>query len=115
MFSWTRYDWCLMESGSSSRELAPGKTNCACGRGGLREDVVQDLHVVGPSRATFALSPSWSDGVTRDMELAGEEIFECDTREGSGGVRYELADGLQVRNDFTEGTVKVVGSTGTRE
>jgi hypothetical protein len=71
--------------------------------------------LLGPAETTFALSPSWSDGVTRDMKLAGEETFECDTREGSGGVGYELADSLQVHDDFTEGTVKVVGSAGTRE
>jgi hypothetical protein len=53
--------------------------------------------------------------MTRDMELAGEETFECGTREGSGGVGYELADGLQVRDDFSEETVKVVVSTGIRE
>jgi hypothetical protein len=54
--------------------------------------------LLGPADMTFALSPSWSDGVTRDMKLVGEETFECDTREGSGGIRYELADGLQVRD-----------------
>ena len=56
-------------------------------------------------------------GATGDMELAGDEIFECDaggteSREGSGGVGYELINGL--RDDFSEGTVEVVRCTMTR-